>query len=125
MMQFAHDSIKPYRHSELSKKQQVAEMFNSIAFRYDFMNRFLSGGIDIYWRKKAIAQLKKLQPQKILDVATGTGDFALMAYKILHPEKITGIDISEGMLEIGKKKITKERLENKIELQAGDSESIP
>ena len=99
-------------------------MFDQIAFRYDFLNRFLSGGIDIWWRKKAISQLKSLQPKTILDVATGTGDFAIISNKILHPEKITGIDISEGMLEIGRKKIIKAGLENKIELLQGDSEAI-
>ena len=125
MTQFAHDSVKPYQGSESSKKQQVAEMFNSIAFRYDFMNRFLSGGIDIYWRKKALSQLKALQPKSILDVATGTGDFALLANRMLHPDKITGVDISEGMLDFGKKKVTKNHLGNKIELLVGDSENLP
>lgn len=99
-------------------------MFDKIAFRYDFLNRFLSGGIDIIWRKKAIRQLISLQPKTMLDVATGTGDFALTSYKILKPEKITGIDISEGMLELGRKKITKLQLDNKIQLLNGDSEAI-
>ena len=80
-------------------------MFDNIAFRYDFLNRFLSGGIDVIWRKKAIRQLLSLQPKNILDVATGTADLALTSYKILRPEKITGIDISEGMLELGRKKL--------------------
>ena len=79
-------------------------MFDNIAHRYDFLNRSLSMGIDIIWRKKAIAQLKEIQPKTILDVATGTGDFALEAMS-LNPEKITGIDISVGMLELGKQKI--------------------
>ena len=80
-------------------------MFDKIAFRYDFLNRFLSAGIDVSWRKKAIKQLIPSQPKKILDVATGTGDFALTSYHILNPEKITGIDISDGMLEIGRQKV--------------------
>jgi demethylmenaquinone methyltransferase / 2-methoxy-6-polyprenyl-1,4-benzoquinol methylase len=124
MAKFAHDNIVPYQQSSLDKKSQVAEMFNSIAQRYDFLNRFLSAGIDISWRKKAIAQLKEVQPKIILDVATGTADVALMTYEMLHPEKIIGIDISEGMLEIGKKKIEKQGLQRSIELQYGDSETI-
>ncbi len=124
MSKFAHDTIVPFKDSELSKKQQVAVMFDKIAFRYDFLNRFLSAGIDVSWRKKAIKQLKALQPQYILDVATGTGDVALLAEKMLHPVKITGIDISEGMLDIGRKKVQKLGLQNKIELLQGDSETI-
>ena len=99
-------------------------MFDQIAFRYDFLNRFLSGGIDVWWRKKAIQQLKELAPDTILDVATGTGDFAIISYKMLHPTMITGIDISEGMLEVGRKKIVKMELQDKIELLQGDSEAI-
>lgn len=124
MAKFAHDEVVPYRQSELDKKEQVAQMFNSIAFRYDFLNRFLSAGIDRGWRKKAINELKTLQPKNILDVATGTGDVAIMTYNQLHPEKITGIDISEGMLELGRKKLEKLALNTVIELQAGDSETI-
>lgn len=99
-------------------------MFDKIAFRYDFLNRFLSAGIDVRWRKKAINQLKELKPKYVLDVATGTGDVAILAQKILHPTKITGIDISEGMLELGRKKIEKLGLQNDIELLAGDSEKL-
>ncbi|WP_298301515.1 bifunctional demethylmenaquinone methyltransferase/2-methoxy-6-polyprenyl-1,4-benzoquinol methylase UbiE [Hydrotalea sp.] len=123
-MQFAHDKIVPDENSNLHKKEQVAEMFNSIAGKYDFLNRFLSGGIDIIWRKKAIQQLKALQPQLILDVATGTADVALMTYERLHPQKIIGIDISEGMLDLGKQKIEKSGLSEKIVLKKGDSENI-
>ena len=124
MTKFAHDNIVPSKDSSLSKKEQVANMFDSIAGRYDFLNRFLSGGIDVWWRKKAIGQLKKLNPKKILDVATGTADVAIMSTGILHPEKITGIDISDGMLDIGRKKIKKRGLEKTIELLNGDSETI-
>jgi demethylmenaquinone methyltransferase/2-methoxy-6-polyprenyl-1,4-benzoquinol methylase len=81
MPKFAHDTIVPFKDSQLSKKQQVAAMFDKIAFRYDFLNRFLSAGIDISWRKKAIKQLQVLQPKYILDVATGTGDVAILAEK--------------------------------------------
>ncbi len=124
MTDFAHDNVVPYKDSDRSKKQQVAAMFDDIAFRYDFLNRFLSAGIDIKWRKKAIKQLSALAPKKILDVATGTADVALMASGILKPEKIVGIDISEGMLEVGRKKIEKAGLQHIIELLNGDSETI-
>ncbi len=124
MSKFAHDEVVPFKESELGKKEQVAQMFNNIAFRYDFLNRFLSLGIDRGWRKKAIKQLKSLQPKLVLDVATGTGDVAIMTYRQLHPEKIIGIDISEGMLEFGRKKIVDLALSPAIELQKGDSEII-
>lgn len=99
-------------------------MFDAIAPRYDFMNRFLSAGIDVSWRRKAIKLFKNDQPKFILDVATGTGDMAITAAKMLKPDKIAGIDISEGMLEIGRKKIEKEGLGTKIELYSGDGETI-
>ncbi len=124
MAKYAHDEVVPYQHSELGKKEQVADMFNSIAYRYDFLNRFLSVGIDVLWRKKAIQQLTVISPKKVLDVATGTGDVAIMTYQLLKPEKIIGIDISDGMLEFGRKKIEKLQLGNVIELQNGDSEVI-
>lgn len=124
MNTYSHDTVVPFRHSTESKKKQVEKMFDKIAFRYDFLNRFLSAGIDIRWRKKAISELIPLHPKNILDVATGTGDFAIISYKILKPEEITGIDISEGMLEIGRKKIIKYDLQNRIRLLNGDSEAI-
>ncbi len=124
MNAYGHDTVVPFRHSADSKKKQLEKMFDKIAYRYDFLNHFLSAGIDRSWRKKAINQLKSLQPKRILDVATGTGDFAILSYKMLLPEKVTGIDISDGMLDIGKKKIAKLQLEDKIELLNGDSEAI-
>ena len=124
MTDFAHDNVVPYKDSDRSKKQQVAAMFDDIEFKYDFLNRFLSAGIDVKWRKKAIKQLSALAPKKILDVATGTADVAIMASGILKPEKIVGIDISEGMLEVGRKKIEKAGLQHIIELLNGDSETI-
>lgn len=124
MAMYAHDKIVPDEKSDAAKKKQVAEMFNSIAGRYDFLNRFLSIGIDKSWRKKAIAELKEIHPRTMLDVATGTADVAITAYKMLKPEKITGIDISEGMLELGRKKIQNLQLEDEIELHIGDSETI-
>lgn len=99
-------------------------MFNRIAGRYDFMNRFLSARTDIGWRKKAIRLLKKDNPREILDIATGTADMAIMACKMLSPDHITGIDISTQMIEIGKKKVDKEALTDKIGLYIGDSETI-
>lgn len=119
-----HDTIRPFKDSEKTKKEQVAEMFNRIAGRYDLMNRFLSARIDISWRKKAINKLRKDQPAHILDVATGTADMALMAWNLLKPSRITGIDISEGMLELGRKKIEKEGLTDYIQLHTGDAETI-
>lgn len=124
MGKFAHDNVVPDLASNLPKKEQVALMFNEIAHKYDFLNRFLSAGIDISWRKKALGILKKDQPQIMLDVATGTADVALMAHKILSPKHITGIDISEGMLDVGRKKVAAAGLVDIITLQQGDSESI-
>lgn len=99
-------------------------MFDAIAPRYDFMNRFLSAGIDITWRKKAIKLFREDAPNVLLDMATGTGDMAIMAAKKLNPQKIVGIDLSEGMLARGRKKIEKLGLEGQIELLQGDSETI-
>ena len=124
MTEYAHDAVVPDDSSDLSKKKQVAEMFDRIAFRYDFLNRFLSGGIDIRWRKKALAELKPLKPKQVLDVATGTGDFAILAQKLLQPDKVTGIDISTGMLELGRKKVEQLHLSGNISLLTGDSETI-
>ena len=121
---YLHDDIVPFQSSAQSKKEQVAGMFDSIAYRYDFLNRFLSAGIDMRWRKKAISLLKDIQPKEILDVATGTADMALLEMKLLSPEKITGIDISNKMLEVGRQKIDKQGLGKKITLLNGDSETI-
>lgn len=119
-----HDLIVPFEKSQLRKKQQVAQMFDRIAFRYDFINRFLSAGIDMYWRKRAIRELKKVKPALILDSATGTADMAILARRYLQTNKIIGIDISTCMLELGRKKIDKLMLNDHIELQLGDSETI-
>jgi demethylmenaquinone methyltransferase/2-methoxy-6-polyprenyl-1,4-benzoquinol methylase len=125
MAKYSHDTVVPFKDSELGKKQQIAHMFDRIAFRYDFLNRFLSGGIDIYWRKKAIRELASTPPPRhILDVATGTADMAIMMSRYLSPEKITGIDISTGMLDIGRQKIARLKLEGRVELYTGDSEAI-
>jgi len=118
-------TITPYQDKQATKKQQVADMFNNIAKTYDFLNHFLSLGIDIIWRKKAIGELKKDKPARILDVATGTGDFAFEALAILKPEKIIGVDISQGMLDIAAQKIAKRKLGNQFEVKLGDSEKLP
>jgi demethylmenaquinone methyltransferase/2-methoxy-6-polyprenyl-1,4-benzoquinol methylase len=124
MTTYRHDTVVPFKDSSESKKKQVEKMFDKIAFRYDFLNHFLSAGIDIGWRKKAIRQLKALNPASVLDVATGTGDMAILTTRLLNAEKIVGIDISDGMLEIGRKKIEKLGLQHRIELLKGDSETI-
>jgi len=115
--------IKPYKDRDLSKKAQVAEMFNNISPKYDFLNHLLSLGIDVTWRKKAIRLLKENRPKFILDVATGTADFAIQAVS-LSPEKIIGVDISKGMLEIGRVKIKQKKLDHLIILESGDSEQL-
>jgi demethylmenaquinone methyltransferase/2-methoxy-6-polyprenyl-1,4-benzoquinol methylase len=119
-----HDSITPFNDPEKSKKEQVAKMFDELAGRYDMVNRMLSAGIDVRWRKKAIGKLEKDRPQQILDVATGTADMAIMASRLLQPVEIVGIDISEQMLELGRKKVEKEGLTGIIRLQTGDCETI-
>lgn len=116
--------VKPYNSADKSKKEEVAEMFNNISGRYDFLNHFLSVGIDKIWRKKAIRMLQPLNPERILDIATGTGDFALAALK-LSPKEVIGVDISEGMLEVGRKKMQKAGVDNIISLRLGDSENLP
>ncbi|MHA8101640.1 bifunctional demethylmenaquinone methyltransferase/2-methoxy-6-polyprenyl-1,4-benzoquinol methylase UbiE [Aquirufa nivalisilvae] len=116
--------VVPYKNQSQGKKEQVAEMFNSISPKYDFLNHLLSGGIDIIWRKKAINLLKNKGIKSLLDIATGTGDFAIEALKI-QPEKITGVDISQGMLDVGIEKIKRLGLQDKIQLQLGDSEKLP
>lgn len=117
--------VMPDAASNLSKKEQVAEMFNNIAGRYDFLNHFLSMGIDKGWRRKAIREVGQVKPSAILDVATGTGDMAITAAKTLNPSRITGVDIADQMLEVGRKKIAEQNLQNIITLHTGDSESMP
>jgi demethylmenaquinone methyltransferase/2-methoxy-6-polyprenyl-1,4-benzoquinol methylase len=173
MANYSHDRIVPFKDSQLGKKQQVAEMFDKIAFRYDFLNRFLSGGIDIYWRRRAIREVAAgfgaegataKDPgalvggsgeaatakgsgalvggsgeeavagsaemaaggfcRSVLDVATGTADMAILMARHLHPIRVTGVDISNGMLEIGRQKVQRLQLEGRIDLQTGDSESL-
>ncbi|MBM3185293.1 MAG: bifunctional demethylmenaquinone methyltransferase/2-methoxy-6-polyprenyl-1,4-benzoquinol methylase UbiE [Bacteroidetes bacterium] len=115
--------VKPYN-TDRSKKEEVAEMFNNIAVKYDFLNHFLSLGIDHIWRYKAINELKEIKPKRILDLATGTGDFAIAALR-LKPEQIIGMDISAGMLEVGKTKMLKKKYNHIIDMRLGDSENLP
>jgi len=117
-------NITPYDKTNESKKRQVTNMFDGIAPYYDYLNRFLSLGVDIWWRKKAIGMLKKYPHQKILDVATGTADLAIEAVKTLTPKSIIGLDISANMLALGDKKIIKKQLSNVISLEVGDSENL-
>jgi len=123
-MDSLHKEVLPYENSDLGKKKQVALMFNKIAKHYDFLNHFLSLGIDNIWRRKTINKLKPFQPKTILDVATGTGDLAIAALK-LNPDKIVGVDISEEMLAVGKQKMIKKGLSDRIELKKGDGEELP
>lgn len=115
----------PLPNSGESRKEQIAGMFDRVAHRYDFLNHFFSMGIDKIWRKKAINTIQPIQPQKILDVATGTGDFAIAAANALKPQSIIGVDISKGMLEKGIEKINQKNLNKIIHLQYGDSENLP
>ena len=116
--------VTPYKDSEQQKKQQVEQMFDNIAPKYDFLNHFLSLGIDKLWRRKAIRILSEYTPEQILDVATGTGDFAIAATR-LKPQKIVGFDLSEQMLNVGREKAKKLGLADVIEFRKGDSEAMP
>lgn len=115
-------NVTPY-HTGAAKKEEVEQMFDNIAFRYDFLNSLLSLGIHKGWRKKCVRKLESLKPKTILDVATGTGDFAIACAK-LNPEKIVGIDISEGMMKYGREKLLKLHLGQLITLQKGDAETL-
>lgn len=118
-------TVVPYKEDTLSKKEQVARMFDNISHRYDFLNHFLSMGIDKAWRRKAVKYLAPSRPRVVLDVATGTGDFAVQTYTSLKPDKVIGVDISEGMLAVGKRKMIDKGLSQSIELLTGDSENLP
>ncbi len=117
-------STKPYKDSDSSKKEQVAQMFDTISSEYDNLNRVISFGIDVSWRKKIVKMVASKNPKLLLDVATGTGDLAILLSQT-NAEKIIGLDISAGMLEVGKQKIAQKNLSSKIEMVLGDSEKIP
>ncbi len=115
--------VTPYKDSNLGKKEQVTKMFDTISKNYDGLNRVISFGIDIKWRKKVVEILKKEKPQSILDIATGTGDLAIALVKT-GARKIVGLDISPGMLAVGKDKVTDKKLNSTIEMVVGDSEKL-
>jgi demethylmenaquinone methyltransferase/2-methoxy-6-polyprenyl-1,4-benzoquinol methylase len=117
-------NITPYKNSDLGKKEQVAQMFDTISGNYDNLNRVISFGIDVKWRKKVLKIVSDTKPKIILDIATGTGDLAILMSQT-EAEKIIGLDISAGMLEVGRKKVAEKNLESRIELVLGDSENIP
>jgi demethylmenaquinone methyltransferase/2-methoxy-6-polyprenyl-1,4-benzoquinol methylase len=117
-------NVTPYKNSELGKKEQVAQMFDNISGNYDDLNRVISFGIDVKWRKKVLELVTNKKPETVLDIATGTGDLAILMANT-SAKKIIGLDISEGMLEVGKKKISAKNLDAKIEMVLGDSENIP
>lgn len=116
-------SIKPYN-TDKTKKEEVAEMFDNISPKYDFLNRFLSMGIDISWRKKTVKKVKESGAKYVLDAATGTGDLAIMMAQNGIP-RIVGTDISKGMLEVGKNKVAKAGLQESVSLQIADGENLP
>lgn len=118
------NKVTPYQDSDLGKKEQVTQMFDTISENYDGLNRVISFGIDIKWRKRVVAILKKKKPGNILDIATGTGDLAINLVQT-GAHKIVGLDISAGMLEVGKKKVLEKQLGKIIELVIGDSENLP
>ena len=119
------EQVTPYGTTDTAKTEQVRQMFDAIAPAYDFMNRAMTLGIDIWWRKLAVKRLKRIRPAAILDVATGTGDFAIQLNKSLHPEHITGIDLSQGMLDEARRKVKDKGLEEKISFVKGDCMALP
>ena len=121
---FMSKKITPYKNSSLSKKEQIAKMFDTISNEYDGLNRVISFGIDIKWRKKVVQIVADKNPESILDIATGTGDLAINLTQT-NAKKIIGLDISEGMLDVGRRKITAKKLDNTIEMVVGDSENLP
>lgn len=117
-------NVTPYKNSELGKKEQVTQMFDTISGSYDGLNRVISFGIDVKWRKKVLKLVAAKNPERILDIATGTGDLAILMAQT-NAREITGLDISEGMLEVGRKKIDAKHLNSKITMVQGDSENLP
>ena len=117
-------NVTPYKDSELGKKEQVAQMFDTISENYDGLNRVISFGIDVKWRKKVLKMVADTKPQTILDIATGTGDLAILMTATSATE-IIGADISAGMLDVGRKKIAERKLDSKIKMVLADSENLP
>ena len=123
-MEVKAEKVNPYD-NQRSKTEQVREMFDSIAPAYDFMNRMMTFGIDKLWRRRAVSMLRRRSPQHILDVATGTGDLALLLHRRLHPDRITGIDLSEGMVALAQKKAEKAGVDAHIRFMTGDCLELP
>lgn len=121
---FTLTKVKPYKDSDLGKKEQVTQMFDTISKEYDGLNRVISFGIDIKWRKKVVALVAKTKPDRILDIATGTGDLAINLAQT-SAKSIIGLDISKGMLDVGKQKVLNKNLQGRIEMVVGDSEDLP
>ncbi|MGB0777135.1 MAG: bifunctional demethylmenaquinone methyltransferase/2-methoxy-6-polyprenyl-1,4-benzoquinol methylase UbiE [Flavobacteriaceae bacterium] len=117
--------VTPYKESDLGKKQQVTKMFDNISENYDGLNRVMTFGIDVSWRKKVVALINKSGAKSVLDIATGTGDLAIMIAENTEAKKVVGLDISPGMLEVGKEKVSQAALNDKIEMVLGDSEKLP
>ncbi len=115
--------VIPYKESDLGKKEQVTQMFDNVSSNYDFLNRLLTFGIDVSWRKKVVKMVADQNAKIIMDIATGTGDLAIMLANI-NPEKVIGLDISQGMLDVGKKKVEQLNLTDKVEMVIGDSENL-
>jgi demethylmenaquinone methyltransferase/2-methoxy-6-polyprenyl-1,4-benzoquinol methylase len=118
------EQIKPYGDSSKSKKEEVAQMFDNISGNYDQLNRMISFGADVKWRKKVLKMVSDAKPKSILDIATGTGDLAIL-FAQTKAEKIVGLDISVGMLDVGRDKIKRLNLDHRIEMIVGDSENLP
>lgn len=118
-------NVTPYKNSDLGKKEQVTQMFDNISQEYDGLNRVISFGIDQSWRNKVVKIGNSIDPSTILDIATGTGDLAIMFAEKTKAEKIVGLDISEGMLNVGKQKVLAKKLDDRIEMVVGDSENLP
>lgn len=118
------EKVTPYKDSNLNKKKQVEQMFDNISGNYDGLNRVISFGTDVKWRKKVVAQVSETHPEKVLDIATGTGDLAISMAKT-DAKEIIGLDLSEGMLAVGRKKIAAKNLSDKIKMVQGDSEALP
>jgi len=119
------EKVTPYKHSDAGKKQQVEEMFDTISGNYDGLNRVISLGIDVKWRNKVLKLVAKKKPQSFLDIATGTGDLAIQYAKKYNAEKIVGLDLSEGMLSVARKKVEQAGIQQKVTFIKGDSEALP
>lgn len=117
-------NVIPYKDSQLGKKEQVTQMFDRVSSNYDFLNRVITFGIDVSWRKKVVQMVLDRNARSVLDIATGTGDLAIL-FGMEDTDKVVGLDLSPGMLEVGKKKVAAQHLEDKVDMVLGDSENLP